>query len=106
MLNTREFSRMYAKAYGVTKEYAFTICSTVFDMLASELYDEEENIYIQGLGTFRQALVSSRRVRHPGTGQMMIIPPKKVVKFKPSECFVKQLDDDVEEEKVNEEQSE
>jgi DNA-binding protein HU-beta len=45
---------------------------------------EDERITIHGLGTFEVAHRAPRRVRNPATDEMMDVPAKAVVKFRPA----------------------
>jgi DNA-binding protein HU-beta len=45
---------------------------------------EDERITITGLGTFEVAHRAPRSVRNPSTGEMMDLPAKKAVKFRPA----------------------
>lgn len=84
-MNAKEFSRLYAKTYGVTNEYAATICDSVFKLLGSSLYEKGEDITIYGFGSFKHKKMAEKRARHPVSGEMITIPERDVIKFKQTE---------------------
>lgn len=50
----------------------------------TELLEDENQIAIQGFGTFEVKKKLERVVVNPTTRQRMLVPPKLVVGFKPS----------------------
>ncbi len=90
MVNATEFSRKYAETYNVSKKYAAMICESIFSMLGEVLYEDGEDVVIAGFGSFRHKKTAPKRVRHPGTGEMMTIPERDVIKFNPSEAYGRQ----------------
>lgn len=85
-MNAKEFSRLYAKTYGVTNEYAATICDSVFKLLGNVLYEKGEDVAIYGFGSFKHKKMAEKRARHPSSGEMITIPERDVVKFKQTEA--------------------
>lgn len=89
MLNATDFSRLYAKTYGVTLSYSATMCESVFALLYDVLYNKKEDVTIYGFGSFKHQKMAAKRARHPGTGKMITIPERDVVKFRQSETVPK-----------------
>lgn len=82
MINATEFARMYAETYGVTIKDATTYCESVFTLLAKLLYEDRVGVGIYGFGSFTPVETAPKRNRHPSTGEITTIPPKKVIKFR------------------------
>lgn len=83
-MNGKEFSKLYAKSYGVNQKYAAVICSTVFELLGKVLYEDKEDVTFYGFGSFKQQIMAEKRARHPVSGEMIVIPERQVIKFRPS----------------------
>lgn len=81
MVNKSTFCKRYAKRYGTTIKDATALCESVFETLSYLLYEENEDVFIGGLGSFKQKHVGAKPVRHPITRQMTIVPARTVIKF-------------------------
>jgi nucleoid DNA-binding protein len=55
----------------------------VFEIIADSLR-RRGRAYIPGVGTFHATTRKARRVRNPATGELMMLPETKSVRFKPS----------------------
>lgn len=80
-MNKKEFIKEYAERYKISIELSDHLCSSIFDLL-SEVTKREDRVYIHRFGTFKRKLNKARNVRHPVTGEIIIIPPKSYVSFK------------------------
>lgn len=87
MINMTEFSRLFAKTYGVTYKESAMICKDVFQLLGELLYNSEEDVVLNNFGSFRHKKTAERRTKHPASGEMVIIPSKDIIKFKKSDAF-------------------
>lgn len=85
MIYAKDFSRIYAKKFGVTYEYSQAICNSVFGLLGKLLYEEGQDVCIHRFGSFKHKETAPKRARHPGTGEMITIPAKTIIKFKETE---------------------
>ncbi len=88
MINTADFAKRYAKTYGVSNKYAATVCESVFRLLGTMLYEENEDVSIYRFGSFKHTKMAEKRAKHPGTGEMITIPERDVIKFKRTESTV------------------
>jgi nucleoid DNA-binding protein len=88
MINTTDFCREFAKTYGVSIKYSETIVNSVFEFLGHKLFEDGEDVLIRRFGTFKHKKMAEKNVRHPGTGEMMTMPERDVVKFTRSETGV------------------
>lgn len=87
MINRKQFGRKFAEKYGVTYQDAEQICRNTFELLGILLYEEKEDVVISGFGTFKHKTAKPKKVRHPGTGEIIITPQRDFVKFTPSELL-------------------
>lgn len=72
-----------ATAAGITAKQARLVLDAIPGVVVAGLLDDER-ISLDGLGTFEVVHRAPRRVRNPSTGEMMDLPAKAAVKFKPS----------------------
>ena len=82
MLSATEFARLYSETYGVTIKDATTYCDSVFTLLGKTLYEDRKGVGIYGFGSFTPTVTAPRRNKHPVTGEITIIQPKNIVKFR------------------------
>lgn len=87
MINRKQFSRKFAETYNVTYQMADQLCRDVFELVGKILYEDKEDINIQGFGTFKRKVAKPRNIRHPGTGEVSMVPGREFVKFTPSELL-------------------
>ncbi len=85
MINTTEFCREFAKAYGVSIKYSESVINGVFEFLGQKLFEDKEDVQIRKFGTFKHKTMAQKNVRHPASGKMVVVPERDVVKFIPSE---------------------
>ncbi len=72
-----------AKQAGITKKEADAAIKAAVSAIASAL-KKGERIAIPGLGIFSVKQRAARKGRNPRTGQVIQIPARKVVAFKPA----------------------
>ncbi len=89
MINGKELSKIYARKYGVSQRCAAEVCGSVFELLGDILYNEKEEVTIYGFGSFKQKTMAQKRARHPATGEIIVIPERRIIKFKPSDSLEK-----------------
>lgn len=87
MVNRRQFIRKFAETYGVTYYSAERLVKDVFELLGKTLYQEGEDVTIPGFGAFKHKTAKPKRLRHPGTGEIIVRPQRDFVKFTPSELL-------------------
>ena len=87
MVTRKQFCRLFAERYGVTYRAADVFCRKVFELLGDLIFREDEDVLITGFGSFKHKPARERFVRHPSTGEMIVIRGRDVVKFTPSELF-------------------
>lgn len=83
-MNRKEFVAEFAKANHLPKTQSAVICNSVFDFLRKKM-EEEEYLYIYGLGTFKHKIRAEHRVVNPkNRSELMVIPPQTYISFTPS----------------------
>ncbi len=87
MVKTSDFCREFAKTYGVSIKYGESVVKSVFEFLGKKVFEDKEDVLIMGFGSFRHKKMSEKKVRHPGTGEIMTMPERDVVRFIPSETI-------------------
>lgn len=90
MKKTSELYREYAKTYGVSIKYSESVINSVFDLIAQILYEDKEDIQIRKFGTFKHKTMKPKVVRHPGTGELITMPERDVVKFASSDTLLEE----------------
>ena len=82
-MNNKEFTSELAERLGYTiKDTAELICSLLSDMV-QEL-EEGNVIAVQGFGSFEVKKKAERFSINPASKQRMLVPPKLVLSYKPS----------------------
>lgn len=56
---------------------------TAFALMADAL-KRGETVMVSGFGSFTPRISDARRRRHPATGEILAVPPKKHIRFKAS----------------------
>lgn len=67
-------------------EFALKDVQKIIDVFLIELSENvnNEDVAIKDFGTFKTVIQKARIARNPGTGELVEVPEKKVLKFKPS----------------------
>ncbi|NPB08435.1 MAG: HU family DNA-binding protein [Aquificae bacterium] len=79
-----------AEKAGITKKEADAAVKAFVEAI-HELFKKEESLRIPGLGTFKVVVRKARKGRNPRTGQVINIPARKVLTFKPAKELVKEV---------------
>lgn len=87
MINRKQFGRIFAKRYGITYQDAEEICKNTFELLGELLYNQKEDIVINGFGSFKHKTAKAKNVRHPATGKIITTPEHDFIKFTLSETL-------------------
>lgn len=81
-MNATQLSEKVAIVTKRTKGMAKDYIENITDEIKNELAAGGE-VVIKGFGSFKTITRKERNGRNPSTGETMLIPEKKVVKFKP-----------------------
>lgn len=81
---------VYEKVGGFSKKEASEIVESVFEEMKRSLV-EDKKIKISGFGNFVVRQKKERVGRNPQTGQPIVIEPRSVLSFKPSQVLKNEL---------------
>ena len=81
-MNNKEFITELSQRTGYSLDQTQKLVKQVIASMASN-FDEGENVFVSGFGTFEVKERSERIMVNPSTGQRMLVPPKMVLSFKP-----------------------
>ena len=82
-MNKREFIENISESHQITQTAARKALDTLLSTMM-ETMKQGEKITISGFGSFKVVAKAAQKGRNPQTGQTIIIPARKVVKFKPA----------------------
>ncbi|MGY3839462.1 HU family DNA-binding protein [Bacillus atrophaeus] len=85
-MNKTEFVGAVAEKLGVTKKEATPKVEAVFNVIVETL-TKGESIKVPGVGTFEVRERAARKGRNIQTGEEILIPASKAVKFKPAKAL-------------------
>ena len=68
---------------GITINEADIAIDVVIEGIITQLLEKQKSV-VQNFGTFYVKQVQQRTARNPKTGETVIVPTKKVVRFKPA----------------------
>ena len=88
-MNNKELINELAEESGYTKEDSQRLVKSLIDTM-SEDFEKGENVTISGFGTFEVKKRMERVLVNPTTGKKMLVPPKLVLGFKPSNSIKEQ----------------
>lgn len=81
-----EVAGKVAEMLGVDRRAAAGFVSAVLDAQMKTLAEHGELI-LRGFGTFRVKEVAESRARNPSTGETVVVPPHKRVRFRAGKPF-------------------
>ncbi|MCL2388856.1 MAG: integration host factor subunit beta [Elusimicrobia bacterium] len=84
-MNKHDIAKSLAKILPTQKQ-AQEATDKVFDEISRALSDGQK-VVITGLGTFSVIVTKTKRGRNPNTGEKLLIPPMKKIRFKQSKDF-------------------
>lgn len=67
---------------GVSKKVVSKVVNEVFEVMAERLMSGEE-VRVLPFGIFKVVEREARKVRNPRTGEEIMLPKRRVIKFKP-----------------------
>lgn len=75
-----------AAVNGISRAAAINILTDAFKFISEDLKAGNE-VHIQALGKFSPGTQAARTLRNPSTGEPMLVPERRVVRFKPSQAL-------------------
>lgn len=82
-MNKEDLSIALAVKFFINQVEAEKILNFILDDITRAL-QKNNRVYFRDFGSFTREKREARRVRHPKTGKMIIIPTRYTVKFTPS----------------------
>lgn len=82
-MNNKEFITELAQKSGYTQADTQKLLATLIAEMARN-FDEGNIVTLPKLGTFEVRKRQERIVINPATGKRMLVPPKRVLNFKPN----------------------
>lgn len=82
-MNKTQLIDSVAEKSGLSKVDAKKALDAFFETTAEVLKSEDGKLQIIGFGTFSTKMREERTARNPRDGKTVVVPAKKVVKFKP-----------------------
>ena len=82
-MNNKEFISELSRRFVYTNKDTTQLVSSVISIMTQQLQDGN-TVAIQGFGTFEVRKKLERISINPATQQRMLIPPKLVLRYKPS----------------------
>lgn len=81
-MNRTDFYKRFADEYDKSQKFSKETCIAVFGLL-SRCIDENDRVYIKGLGTFKKKAYKEHKIANPHSGEPMIIPAGERIVFEP-----------------------
>lgn len=82
-MNKNDLVAELLKSSDMTKTKALKFVDLMIDTIADELKRKDGKLTLVGFGTFRSITKKRKKGRNPRTGEEIIIPKRKSVKFLP-----------------------
>ena len=88
----KDFVERFAEITGENKKRSKDLVEAFLD-LSGDALKEEKKLRFVGWGGFEVKETPARKVKHPKTGEDVMIEAKNVVKFKPGQNLKKRIDE-------------
>jgi integration host factor subunit alpha len=85
-----DIARSIHQQAGVSETEAADLLERILELLRSTI-QKEEPVIITGFGKFTVRMKQPRKGRNPRTGEVIIVPGRKVVTFRPSALWKAEL---------------
>ena len=82
-MNKNDLAVQMVKDSSVTKNDALKVIDAMAEVVTDELDKKDGRLTLVGFGTFKTINKKQKKGRNPRTGDEIIIPKKRVVKFVP-----------------------
>ena len=87
-MNNKELIAKLSERLGITQKLASEMVDATASAIVSSV-SEDRSLMLQGFGSFEVRKKNNRVITNPSTGYKMVVPPKLVLTFKPSETYKK-----------------
>jgi DNA-binding protein HU-beta len=82
-MNKNELAVQMVKDSSITKNDAIKVIDGFVNIITEEMLSKDGKVTLVGFGTFKTLDKKQKKGRNPRTGEEIIIPRKRVVKFIP-----------------------
>lgn len=82
-MNKNELALQMVKDSSITKSDAMKVLDIFIEVISKELQKNDGKITLVGFGTLKTITKKKKKGRNPRTGEEIVIPKKKAVKFVP-----------------------
>ena len=82
-MNKNELAVQMVKDSDITKSDAQKVIDTLVEVVSEELKNDDGKLTLVGFGTFKTIVKKKKKGINPRTGDEIIIPKKRAVKFVP-----------------------
>jgi len=82
-MNKNELAVQMVKDADLTKSAALKVIDTLVEVVTDELKQKDGKLTLVGFGTFKTIVKKQKKGRNPRTGDQIMIPQKRAVKFVP-----------------------
>jgi DNA-binding protein HU-beta len=91
-MNKNELAVQMVKDSDITKSDALKVIDTLVEVVSEELKNDDGKLTLVGFGTFKTIVKKKKKGRNPRTGDEIIIPKKRAVKFVPGKKLKELVD--------------
>ena len=89
-MTQKELTNSLARRFFVTQVESQEIIKFILTEMSGDL-KKGDRISLRGFGSFTKEKRSSKKVRHPKTGKIIIVPERITVDFNPSQSLIQNL---------------
>ena len=89
-MNRDQLTRAIAKAFFLSLSEATAIIGSILDQIASSL-KKGERVYLKDFCSLTKVIRPGRNVRHPRTGEIIVIPGGPAVRFSASPALLRAI---------------
>ena len=89
-MNNKEFITELAERLGYTAKDTQKLAGNLINAMV-DAFQEDQAVLVPNFGVFETKKKMERIMVNPGTGQRMLVPPKRVLNFKPNQSWKAQL---------------
>ena len=80
-VNMTELWRLYAQTFGCTYIEARQFCEQFIDLLAYIILEKNQDVVMHRVGGFKHFHQAERKVRHPKTGEPVVVKAHDLIRF-------------------------
>ncbi len=90
-MNNKDFITELSQRTGYSKEDTEKLVQSMTNYIGDNLEEEGDSLSVSAFGTFFVKKRKERVVTNPVSGQRMLVPPKYILSFRPSQVIKEQL---------------